>query len=205
MLYAGSVAGPLSQLTCVNTSLEEDGDQLKRVFYSYLGNLFTVLSERREQDELTILDSRWQFVTSLSLMNLWDIYMLSRCQHYQLLTTVQAHLDDCNNTDSVSCNSHVQHLLQLLRHALFKSTQILLCQCYGRATITIVTNKYCLLVHLRCPLPSSVTALLDVIFSLQAGFPCIRNHCVYDLHICYVQITSILQCPCVRIPLMHCM
>jgi len=58
MLSVGSAAGSLSQLTCVNTSLEEDGDQLKRVFYSYLGNLFTVLSERREQDELTILDSR---------------------------------------------------------------------------------------------------------------------------------------------------
>jgi len=58
MLSAGSAAGPLSQLTCVNTSLEEDGDLLKRLFYSYLGNLFTVISERREQDELTILDSR---------------------------------------------------------------------------------------------------------------------------------------------------
>jgi len=52
-------AGSLSRLTCVNTSLEEDGDMLKRLFHSYLGNLFTVLSERREQDELTILDSRW--------------------------------------------------------------------------------------------------------------------------------------------------
>jgi len=51
-------AGSLSRLTCVNTSLEEDGDMLKRLFHSYLGNLFTVLSERREQDELTILDSR---------------------------------------------------------------------------------------------------------------------------------------------------
>jgi len=51
-------AGSLSRLTCVNTSLEEDGDMLKRLFHSYLSNLFTVLSESREQDELTILDSQ---------------------------------------------------------------------------------------------------------------------------------------------------
>jgi len=56
------VAGSLSRLTCVNTSLEEDGDVLKRFFNSYLENLFAVLSERREQDELTILNSRWQFL-----------------------------------------------------------------------------------------------------------------------------------------------
>jgi len=53
----GCAAGKLSQLSCVSTSLEEDGDLLKRLFYSYLSNLFMVLSERREQDELTILDS----------------------------------------------------------------------------------------------------------------------------------------------------
>jgi len=57
-LFDVSTAGSLSQLTCVNTSLEEDGDVLKRRFHSYLGNLFNVMSERREQDELTILDSR---------------------------------------------------------------------------------------------------------------------------------------------------
>jgi len=58
MLLHVYTAGSLSRLTCVNTSLEEDGDMLKRLFHSYLGSLFTVLSECREQDELTILDSR---------------------------------------------------------------------------------------------------------------------------------------------------
>jgi Rab-like protein 5 len=53
-----SLPSKLAKLTCVNTSLEDDGDLLKREFTGYLGNLLKVISERREQDELTILDNR---------------------------------------------------------------------------------------------------------------------------------------------------
>jgi hypothetical protein len=52
-------AGSLSKLLCVSTSLEEDGEILKREFNSYLGRLFEAISERREQDEMNILGNRW--------------------------------------------------------------------------------------------------------------------------------------------------
>jgi Rab-like protein 5 len=54
-----TLPGPLGKLHCVSTSLEEDGEVLKRQFNSYLGRLFAAISERREQDEMNILDSRW--------------------------------------------------------------------------------------------------------------------------------------------------
>jgi hypothetical protein len=52
-------AGPLGKLPCVSTSLEEKGEIIKRQFNSYLGRLFAAVTERREQDEMNILDSRW--------------------------------------------------------------------------------------------------------------------------------------------------
>jgi len=58
-------AGPLGKLLCVSTSTEDDGEVLKREFNSYLGRLFVALSERREQDEMNILDSRWWYIVQI--------------------------------------------------------------------------------------------------------------------------------------------
>jgi len=51
-------AGSLGRLPVVKTSLEDDGELLKNEFKKFLGGLFASISERREQEELGILNSR---------------------------------------------------------------------------------------------------------------------------------------------------
>lgn len=51
-------AGELGRLALVQTSLENDGEDLKSEFRAYLCGLLSFISERREQEELGILNNR---------------------------------------------------------------------------------------------------------------------------------------------------
>ena len=53
-----SAAGSLGRLPMIKTSLEDDGEQLKKDFKKYLSELFATIAERREQEEMGILNSR---------------------------------------------------------------------------------------------------------------------------------------------------
>jgi len=55
-----SSAGALGRLHSVTTSADDDDDivQIRNHFTSYLGKLFVVLTEKREEEEMTILNSR---------------------------------------------------------------------------------------------------------------------------------------------------
>ena len=52
------VADQMSQIPYVHTSLEEDSEELRQEFQNFLGSLIMSMSEKREQEELSIMNSR---------------------------------------------------------------------------------------------------------------------------------------------------
>ena len=51
-------AESMSNITLVNTSIDEEGDILRQEFTAFLSNLLTTMSDKREQEELGILNSK---------------------------------------------------------------------------------------------------------------------------------------------------
>ena len=47
----------MKKIPVVHTNLEEQGEALRDEFTNYLGNLLTSMSDKREQEELSIMDS----------------------------------------------------------------------------------------------------------------------------------------------------
>lgn len=48
----------MSKIHCVHTNVDDDGDALRDEFVNYLGNLLTTMSDKREQEELSIMNDR---------------------------------------------------------------------------------------------------------------------------------------------------
>ena len=51
------VAPSMSKISCVNSNIDEYGDTLRNEFESYLSSLFVAISDKREQEELSIMQS----------------------------------------------------------------------------------------------------------------------------------------------------
>ena len=51
-------ADSMSGITVVNTSIDDEGDILRQEFANFLSNLLTTMSDKREQEELGILNSK---------------------------------------------------------------------------------------------------------------------------------------------------
>lgn len=47
----------LSNIKCVHSNIDEDGDNLRDDFNRFLGDLLTAISDKREQEELSIMNS----------------------------------------------------------------------------------------------------------------------------------------------------
>ena len=50
-------ASCMKNIVCIQTSLEDDGENLREEFNRFLGTMLSVMSEKHEQDELGILNS----------------------------------------------------------------------------------------------------------------------------------------------------
>ena len=49
----------MSQIPYVHTNLDEDAEAVREEFQNFLGSLLMSMSEKREQEELSIMNSRW--------------------------------------------------------------------------------------------------------------------------------------------------
>lgn len=53
-----SPASTMSKLRCLNTNIDQEGEALRAEFRNFLSDLLTAVSEKSEQEELGILNSR---------------------------------------------------------------------------------------------------------------------------------------------------
>ena len=53
--FLNFVASSMSRVTCIHTNLDDDGDTCRDEFQNYLSNLLNVMSEKREREELSII------------------------------------------------------------------------------------------------------------------------------------------------------
>ena len=50
-------AASMERVRCVHTNLEDDGEALREDFKTYLGDLLAAMSDKRDSEELSILNS----------------------------------------------------------------------------------------------------------------------------------------------------
>ena len=48
----------MSRIRCIHTNVEQEGETLRTEFRNFLSDLLTAVSEKSEQEELGILNSR---------------------------------------------------------------------------------------------------------------------------------------------------
>ena len=48
----------MSKVQCIHSNIDEEGETLREEFRNYMSNLVSAMSEKREQEELNIMNSR---------------------------------------------------------------------------------------------------------------------------------------------------
>ena len=48
----------MNKIHCIHTNVDDDGEALRDEFVNYVGNLLTALSDKNEQEEISILNDR---------------------------------------------------------------------------------------------------------------------------------------------------
>ena len=59
MYHILSIASAMNGIRCVRTNVDDDGDALRDEFNNFLSQLMTAMSDKNEQEEISILNSRW--------------------------------------------------------------------------------------------------------------------------------------------------